>query len=126
MLKTHRRESRRGHIIQAAVRPIVIVIHPPAIRNISQFTNTQKQLSIEQFISELAVERLDIAIFPGTAWGNIQGLYARFSQPFLNSTRYKLRSIVTADNGTADSKFGDTYKTFPASQTGTGKQVQRD
>ena len=37
LLKTHRRECRRGHVIQGAVRPIVIVIHPPAIRNISQF-----------------------------------------------------------------------------------------
>jgi hypothetical protein len=35
----------------------VIVIHPPAIRNISQFTNTQEQLSIEQFISEPAEVR---------------------------------------------------------------------
>ncbi|MHC4143450.1 MAG: hypothetical protein ACYSWW_05515 [Planctomycetota bacterium] len=42
-------------MIQAAVRPAVIVIHPPAIRNMPQFTNTQEQLSIEQFISEAAV-----------------------------------------------------------------------
>ena len=56
LLKTHRCECRRGHVIQAAVRPVVIVIHPPAIRNISQFINTQEQFSIEQFISEPAVE----------------------------------------------------------------------
>jgi len=44
--------------------PIVIVIHPLAIRNISQLINTQKQLSIGQFISEPAVERLNITILP--------------------------------------------------------------
>ncbi len=68
------------------MRPVVIIIHSPAIRNISQFINTQEQLSIEQFISEPAVERLDVAILPGTAWSNIQGFYAGFFEPFLNST----------------------------------------
>ena len=60
------------------MRAIVIVIHPPAICNISQLINTQKQLSIEQFISQSAIKRLNIAILPRAAWSNIQSLYVRF------------------------------------------------
>lgn len=35
LLKTHRCECRWGHIIPATVQRAVIIIHPPAIRNIS-------------------------------------------------------------------------------------------
>jgi len=41
LLKTHRYECRWGHAIQTAVRPIVIVIYPPAICNISEFIEVQ-------------------------------------------------------------------------------------
>jgi len=58
LLKTHCCECHRSYITQAAMRPLVIVIHPPAICNISHLINAQKQLSIEQFISEPVVERL--------------------------------------------------------------------
>ena len=37
-----RRKRRRDHVVQTAVRPIVIIIGPPAIRNISQLVNMQK------------------------------------------------------------------------------------
>jgi hypothetical protein len=36
LAKTDPRECRWGHVVQAAVRPIVVIIHPPAVRNISQ------------------------------------------------------------------------------------------
>ena len=74
--------------------PIVIIIHPPPIRNMSQLINTQKQLSIEQFISEPAVERFDIAILAKTARSNIQCLYTRFSEPFLHDLRDKLVEVT--------------------------------
>ena len=64
LLKTHCCECHRSHIIQSAVRPLVIVIHPSAICNISQLINTQKRLSIKQFISEPAVERPYLLVLP--------------------------------------------------------------
>ena len=97
MLKTGRRERRRGHGAQAAVRPIVVIVHPPAVRNISQLIDTQEQFLLEQFVPESAVERLDIAIFPGAARGDVQDLHARPLQPFLHHLRDRLRPIITAD-----------------------------
>jgi hypothetical protein len=52
MLKTHCLEYRRSHIAQAAVRPLIIVIHPQATCNISYLINAPKYLFIEQVISE--------------------------------------------------------------------------
>ena len=85
-LATRFSKAGRCHIAQTDVPPVVIIIHPPAVRNISQLINAQEQLSIKQFISESAVERLGITILPGVAWSNIQGFYAGSYEPFLNST----------------------------------------
>ena len=67
--------GRRGLIVQTAVRSVVIIVHPPAFHNIFQFGQIQKQFTIQQLISYTGVERFNIAIFPGTAWLNRQGLY---------------------------------------------------
>ena len=75
----------------------MIVIHPSAICNVSQLINAQEQLSIEQFISEPAVERFDITVLARTTWSNIQGLYARFIKPLLYGLRHKLWPIITAN-----------------------------
>ena len=37
LFQVHRRKRCRGHIIQAAVWTIVIIVHPPVIYNIFQF-----------------------------------------------------------------------------------------
>ena len=115
LLKTDRCERRRGHVVQAAVRPIVVIIHPPAIRNISQFVDAQEQFSVEQFISEPAVERLDIAVLPRTARGDVQGLHARFLQPFLHGFRDKLRAIIATDIAGITSNANPSIFTLPLS-----------
>jgi len=38
------------------MRPIVVIIHPPAICNIPELINAQEQLSVEQLVPEPAVE----------------------------------------------------------------------
>jgi len=37
------------------MRTIIIIIHPPPIRNIPQSINMQRQFSVEQLIPQLAV-----------------------------------------------------------------------
>jgi hypothetical protein len=86
-----------GNSSPACHSTLAIIIHPLAIHNISQLINVQEQLSNEQFISESAVERLDIAILPRTARSDIQGFYADPLQTFLNSFRDKLQPIVITD-----------------------------
>lgn len=112
LLKTNLCKRGRSHVVQAAVRTVVIIIHPPAIRNISQLIDVQEELSIEQFISESAVERLDIAVFPGTARSDVQGLHTRFLQPFLHGLRHKFRAIITADVSRAASDGEEVTQQF--------------
>jgi len=57
LLKTNRGKRRWSHIIQAAMRPVMIVIHSPPIYNISQFSNAQEQFSIEKRPSEASCGR---------------------------------------------------------------------
>ena len=53
---SHLRERCRSHVIQPGMRPIVIVVHPPAIRNISDFVNAQERFADEQLIPYPALE----------------------------------------------------------------------
>ena len=86
-----------GHIPQRAVRPIVIIIHPPAIHSIPQLVDMKEQLTVEQFIPQRAVEGLDTPILPWTTRSNEQCPDPRGLKPFLDRLGGKLRSIVTAD-----------------------------
>jgi len=38
------------------MQPIVIIIHPPTIHNISQLIDMEKQLSVQQLIPQLLIE----------------------------------------------------------------------
>jgi len=126
LLKTARRERGRGHVVQAAVRPVVVIIHAPAVRNISQLIDAQEQLSVKQFVPEPAVERLNIAVFPGTAGSDVQSPHARFLQPLLHGLRHKLRAVVAADVGrtTPNSKqVTQQFDNVPASEA--SRHIQR-
>jgi hypothetical protein len=46
---------------------MVVVIQTPLIDHPASFFDAEENLSVQQFISKLAVERLDVAVFPGTA-----------------------------------------------------------
>ena len=49
------RESHRGHVVQTAVRPIVIIGHTPAIHDISNFVNMLEQLLADVQLGETVV-----------------------------------------------------------------------
>ncbi len=49
---------------------------------------------IEQFVSQLAVKAFDIAILPGAAGFNEQGLYPHTAQPLTDRLRRELRAVI--------------------------------
>jgi len=60
-------ELRGRYPIQHAVRPMVIIVHPPAIHNISRLGQVQEQLAVETFITQLAIERFNVSVLPRAA-----------------------------------------------------------
>jgi hypothetical protein len=42
MLKTHGRECRRGLVVQAAVRPVMIIVHLPTLCNVFRLIDTDR------------------------------------------------------------------------------------
>lgn len=61
------------------------------------FTERVDELSVQALPAELIVKALHVAVLPGTAWIDVDGLDAFFPEPLLDRCRDKLRAIVGAD-----------------------------
>jgi hypothetical protein len=59
----------------------------------------QKQFSVQQLISELAVKRLNVAILPGGARPDKQGLNTAVGEPLLDCFARKFRTVITSNKG---------------------------
>ncbi len=59
--------SRGRYPIQSTVRPMVIIIHSPAIHNISRLSQAYKQFAIQTLISRLAVKVLIFRVSPSVS-----------------------------------------------------------
>ncbi len=96
MFLTPGRKHRRGHPIQSAVWPVMIVIQPPAVQHISGLRQAQEQLAVEALVPQLAVETLHVAVLPRTARFNKQCSDSGLPKPLSNSPGSKLRTIVAS------------------------------
>ena len=63
----------------------MIVILSPAFNQYLGFLQGVKDLTVQQFIAHLAIERFHIPIFPGTAWLDEKWFYTQPIQPFSQS-----------------------------------------
>ncbi len=61
------RIGRRGLVAQTAVRPAMIVRHPPILRNYLRLRQAREQLAVEEFITQLPVERFVEAVLQAIA-----------------------------------------------------------
>lgn len=57
----------------------------------------EKDLSIEHFVSELAVEALTVAIFPGATGFDVEGSYSCSFKPLTYSLGGEFRAVVRSD-----------------------------
>ena len=69
-----------------------IILFPPLLDQYLGLFQCIKDFSVEQLISELAVEQFVVTIFPRAARLNIQGLDLQFSQSFV---RFGILSSIT-------------------------------
>ena len=77
--RLRRSRSRRGTdgrircgylVVQFAVDSVIVAVKSPPVDDPTRFLQAQKQLSIQQLVTQLAVERLNVAIFPRAAFGD--------------------------------------------------------
>jgi hypothetical protein len=71
----------RGAVAEGAVRPHLIIVFAPILDQIPSLSPLVEELAVEQFITQLAIERFVVAIFPGTAGLDIQGFNLDALQP---------------------------------------------
>jgi hypothetical protein len=101
ILATQFGKACRCHIAQAAVRPVMIVIHPPTLHNVFHLIDMQEQFAIEKLITHSAVKRLYVPILPRTARLYKQCVHAQVLQEPLDARSCELRAIVAAEVGRA-------------------------
>ena len=89
-------ESRRGQPLEAAMRPSLVVVHPPLVENDPGLRQAQEQFPVEQLVAESAVEALHVAVFPRARLLDIERADARPRQPLLDLFGNELRPIVAA------------------------------
>jgi len=84
-----RYEAGRDHI------PCVIVQSIPSLH--LRFSQRNENLPIEKFIPQFPVERLDVAVLPGAARFDENGLNTYSCQPFAYRLGSELGSIIGAN-----------------------------
>jgi len=70
---------------------LIVVVKTPAVDDPPRVLQSQEQFSIQQFVPHLSVERLEVAVFRGTALGNIQRVDAGLGQPAAHAASNELR-----------------------------------
>jgi hypothetical protein len=87
-------EGRRGQPLQPAMRPPVVVVHPPLVENDPSFWQAQEQLPVEQLVSKPAVEALHVTVLPRARLLDVERANARPRQPFLDLLSHELGPVV--------------------------------
>ena len=86
-----------GLIVQCTMDATMVVIQLPAVNHPACFFHAQEQFSIQEIVTELAIKGLDVAVLPGTSFGNEQRPNIRTPQPIANDGGNELGAIVTTD-----------------------------
>jgi hypothetical protein len=76
------------------VWPLLVVVLAPALGDDLCLLQAVEDLAVEKLVSQLAIEALAVAVLPGAAWLNEQGLRADLGKPVSNDLRSHLRAIV--------------------------------
>jgi len=79
------------------VRPDGVVVPAPTLNEDPGFCQCVKDLAVEQFVPELAIEALVVAVLPWAARFDEQCLHANPRQPFPHRDGGELTAIVGTD-----------------------------
>ena len=70
---------------------------PPFFNKYLGLLQSIENLTIEQFVSELPIETLNITVFPGTTWCNKKRLDTKPFEPLANDLCRELWSVIRTD-----------------------------
>jgi hypothetical protein len=101
------------------VRPNGVVVLSPSFDHDLGLLESVEYLSVEQFISQLAIEAFVVAVLPGAAGFNVKGLNTHRGQPLTNGLGRELPAIVRSDilgGAMSDEKLCETKKHIIRSQ----------
>jgi hypothetical protein len=76
------------------VRSDGIVVSSPGLDEHLCFTQRREDLAVEQFVPELGVQALAVAVLPGTAGFDVERFDNDFAQPVANADGHELRPVV--------------------------------
>src|SRR5689334_3695090 len=74
-----------------------VVFTPPPFDHDLRFLQAVEDFSVEQFISEFAVEGFAVAVLPRTTWLDVKGLRAYGLQPCAQRLGSKFRTVIGAN-----------------------------
>ncbi len=77
--------------------PDGVVVPPPPFGKHLRLEECVEDLPLHQFVTELAIETLDVAVLPERLRLDVERLYADASQPLPDSLRRELAPVVAAD-----------------------------
>lgn len=84
-------------IAKGAVGPEVVVLLTPVSDQDLRLKQGGKAFTVKEFVSELAVERLYVTVFPGTSRLDKERLDCQASEPVLDGLGTELRAVVRTD-----------------------------
>ena len=76
-----------------------VVVSPPFFDDDLRFPYAVEDLSVEQFVSEPAIEALAVAVLPGASWLDVSRLSANCRNSVSDSLSNELRTVVRTDEG---------------------------
>jgi hypothetical protein len=87
-------EGRRGQPFEAAIWPSVVVVHPPLVENDPGFRQAQEHLTVEQLVSQPAVEARHVTVLPRARLLDVQRADTRPRQPLLDLLGNELGPVI--------------------------------
>ena len=103
-----------------AVRPKRVVLFSPPFDQGLRFPQRVEDLSLEQLVSQLSVERLDVTVLPGASRLDEESFDVQSLEPIANGFSCEFRSVVGADvlrSPSPGEQFGESMKHVAASKT---------
>ena len=79
------------------MRAEVVVLEAPLLDEDLSFKQGVEAFAVEALVTELAVEGLDVAVLPGAAGLDEEGLDTKTSKPVAHSMGSEFRTVVGAD-----------------------------
>lgn len=101
-------ELSRGHTVKAAMRPFHIIEFYVFCYHLLCLRNILEDISVKAFISELAVEALQVAVLPGAGLFNKFMAYTLLLQELLEGQAPELSALIGSDDS-GYSKKTDTF-----------------